>query len=210
MSKHPSVRARRLAPLALAGLALAAPAAAATRACAPAGAIVLRASGAVRIYSQGTALYGCLGARRTRLGSLRGTLPAPAARVDRYVLAGHYAGVDTVQMGVDTFASTVALVDLRSGATLARTPAAAPLPRPESFVTVTQMAVNRNGVLAWVSRAGAVSIPQPTYQLHVLEHGRDYVDSDGTLPIVGLRLTASIVGWRDDHAGPVHQLPLAA
>jgi hypothetical protein len=199
---------RRFAPLALA-LALLAPAVvAASPGCAPVGAKVLRASGAARLYSVGATLYGCLGSRRTRLGALTGTPAAPAARVMRNLLAGRFAAIDTAEMGVDTFASTVSLVDLRSGATVGSEPAAAPPPRAEFFITVTQMALNRNGVLAWVARTGAVGLPQPSYELHLLEHGRDDTVASGTIPIVALSLNTASVSWSEDHAGPRDSLPL--
>ena len=118
MHRQRSAAVGVLALLALAGSAGAAPAS-----CAPTTSMPLRASGAARIYSQGPALFGCLGARRTQLGSLRGTVAFPARRVVLYALSPRYAGVDTVQMGVDTFASTLTLVELQTGATVAKAPA---------------------------------------------------------------------------------------
>ena len=190
------------------GLALAATAGAAPASCAPAAAKTLRASGAARIYSKGSVLYGCLGARRTRLGTLRGTVPFPAARIVLYALSGGYAGTDTVQMGVDTFGSTVSLVDLRTGATLATAPATTPERRAESFITVTSMAVNATGTLAWVGRRSAIGVSSPTYELHALTAGHNVVVSVGTIPLVALRLGEKRLSWREGSGGPDESVPL--
>jgi hypothetical protein len=198
----------RYAPV-LAAIALAASvASAATPGCAPAGAKVLEASGSSRVYSSNGSYYGCLGARQTRLGALSGTPAAPATRVERFALAAPYAAVDSVQMGVDNLASRVSLVDLRSGATVASAAAAKPPARAESFVTVSAMALNANGVLAWVARIGAIGQSQPNYELHLLEHRRDQTVAAGTIPIVALALTRSRVSWNEDHVGGRHWLPL--
>lgn len=189
-------------------LALAATAGAAPASCVPAAAKTLRASGAARIYSEGSVLYGCLGARRTRLGTLRGTVPFPATRIARYTLSSRYAGIDTVQMGVDTFSSTVSLVDLRTGARIATAPATTPEPRPESFITVTSMAVNATGTLAWIGERSAIGVSSPTYELHALTAGRNVVVSAGTIPLVALRLEAKKLSWREGSGGPHESVPL--
>jgi hypothetical protein len=179
-------------------LALAASAGAAPASCVPAAAKPLRSSGAAHIYSQGTVLYGCLGARRTRLGTLRGTVPFPATRIALYALSGGYAGIDTVQMGVDTFSSTVALVDLRTGATVATAPGTTPERRAESFITVTSIAVNDTGTLAWIGRRSAIGVPQPTYEVHALNAARRrLLASSATIAATSLRLRGDTISWRD-------------
>ena len=210
MSVQRSAALRSFAPLALA-LALAAPASSAAAAGgAPTAAKILEASGAARLYSVGTTLYGCLGSRRTQLGALAGRPGSPATRVQRYVLAGRFAAIDTVEMGVDTFNSAVSLRDLRTGATVASSPAAKPLARPESFISVTQMALNRNGVLAWVGRSSAIGQPQPSYELFVLVRRHANSLAAGTIPLLALRLTSTTVSWQSGHGGPRRSDPLAA
>jgi hypothetical protein len=211
MSHHHSPILGRCAPV-LAALALAAPlASAATPGCAPLGAKILKASGSARVYSANGSYYGCLGTRRTRLGALAGTTPiapaSPATRIAHLALAAPYVALDSVQIGVDNLASKVTVIDLRSGATVASAAAAKTPARAESFITVTEMALNANGVLAWVARIGAVGQPQPNYELHLLEHG-DQTVAAGTIPIIDLALTRGRVGWSEDHAGPRHWLPL--
>lgn len=179
-------------------LAFAASAAAAPASCVPAAAKLLRSAGTAHIYSQGGVLYGCLGARRTRLGTLRGTVPFPARRVALYALSGGYAGIDTVQMGVDTFNSTVALVDLRTGATVATAPGTTPERRAESFITVPSIAVNDTGTLAWVGRRSAIGVPQPTYEVHALNAARRrLLASSATIAAGSLRLSGDTISWRD-------------
>lgn len=208
MPHHHSLILGRYAPVVLALALAASVASAATPGCAPAGAKVLEASAGARVYSSNGSYYGCVGARHTRLGAVAGTPTAPATRVARFALATPYAAVDSVQMGVDNLASRVSLVDLRSGATVASAPAAKPPVRAESFITVTEMALNAGGVLAWVARIGAIGQSQPNYELHLLEHRSDQTVAAGTIPIVGLALTRTRVSWSEDHLGGRHWLPL--
>jgi hypothetical protein len=182
----------------LASLALAAGASATPANCAPSAAKTLRASGAARIYSQGTQLYGCLGARRTRLGSLRGSVPFPASRIALYALSSRYAGIDKVDMGVDTLSSIVALIDLRTGARIATAPATTPEQRPESFITVTSMAVNATGMLAWIGERSAIGVPQPTFEVHAVNAARDLLlASSAKIAPASLRLRGATLSWRD-------------
>lgn len=179
------------------GLALAGTAGASPASCAPAAAKTLRASGAARIYSEGSVLYGCLGPRRTRLGTLRGTVPFPATRIVLYALSSGYAGIDTVQMGVDTFASTVSLVDLRTGATLATAPATTPERRAESFVSVTAMVLDAKGTLAWIGRRSAIGVPHPTYEIHALNAARNrLLASAEDISPTSLRLHGETLSWQ--------------
>jgi hypothetical protein len=179
-------------------LALAATAGAAPASCVPAAAKTLRASGAARIYSEGSVLYGCLGARSTRLGILRGTVPFPATRVTLYTLSSAYAGIDTAQMGVDTFSSTVSLINLRTGATLATAPGTAPERRAESFITVTAMVVDAKGTLAWIGERSAIGVPHPTYEVHTLNAARNrLLAASATIASTSLRLHGERISWRD-------------
>jgi hypothetical protein len=198
---------RQLAAVALALVILAASASAAGSGCAATGAKVLKASHAARLYSVGTTLYGCLGSRRTRLGALKGTPASPATRVARYSLASPYAGIDTFEMGVDTFSSTVSTVDLGSGKTIATAPATSPQARAESFVSVRAMALNRDGVLAWIGERSAIGVSEPTYELHLLQAEDDSTVAAGTVPILTLALTRTRLSWTDATKSR-HAIPL--
>ena len=180
-------------------LAFAASAAAAPACCVPAAAKLLRSAGAARIYSQGGVLYGCLGARRTRLGTLRGTVPFPARRVALYALSGGYAGIDIAQMGVDTFTSTVALVDLRTGATVATAPGDDS--RAQSRV-VHHRAVRwrstptaRSPGSAGAARSGSPSPPTRCTRSNAAR--RRLLASSATIAAGSLRLSGDTLSWRD-------------
>ena len=188
----------RIAALIVVGsLALsAALAGAAPAGCVPSGSRPLRASGPARIYSRGTVLYGCVGSRRTLLGSLRGTAPFPARRVTLYALSARYAATDTVDMGVDTLASSVAVVDLRTGATIATAPATTPPNRPESFLTVAAIAVNANGAAAWIGQRSAIGQPKPVYEVHALVGGRNRLLATTTAKVSALDLEGDKLSWQ--------------
>jgi len=198
----------RFAPLVLA-LALAAPAAsAASPGCAPTGAKLLESSGAARVYSVGTALYACLGSTRTRLGVLAGSRLAPATRVTRYALASPYVAIDTVQMGVDNFASTVSFFDLEGGGlAVASAPAAKALPRPETFVSVTALVMSAGGIVAWSGRSSAVGVPKPTYELWAMTAEYANRVAKGAQPFTDLKLypVSHKLTWRTGQSGPLHQ-----
>jgi len=168
---------------------------------------VLASSGGARLYSAGGSVYGCLGSRRTLLG------PGPAlshpTRIAREVLAGRYAGVDLAQMGVDTFSSSVKLVDLGSGKTLAGGPATSPERRAESLIQVRAMAINANGVLAWIGTRSAVGAFQPIYELHVLSSTVRVEVAAGTVPLAELQLGLTRLRWRKGPSGPHESIPLA-
>lgn len=164
--------------------------------CVPPGSTTLRASGAARLYSRGSALFGCLGTRDTKLGSLRGTVPFPARRIVRYALSSRYAGIDTVDMGVDTLASTVALVDLRTGATVASVPATTPERAPESFVSVSAIAVGPSGVLAWIGERSSIGALKPVYEVHALVGTRNRLLASSATKPTSLRLRGNELLWQ--------------
>jgi hypothetical protein len=181
-----------LAPLALAIGARAAPAS-----CVPTAAKTLLKSGSARLYSQGTQLYGCLGSRRTRLGALRGTVPFPATRIALYTLSSRFAGIDSADMGVDTFSSTVALFDLRSGARIATAAATTPERRAESFLTVASMVVDVKGTLAWIGQRSAIGVTTPTFEVHALNaSGNRLLASGAQIAPKSLRLHGETLTWQ--------------
>lgn len=193
------------AVVALALLALAGGAGAAAS-CAPAGAKVLASSGSAQLYSAGPNVYGCLGSRITLLG------PGPAlshpTRIALEALGGHFAGVDVAQMGVDTFASSVKIVNLATGATVAKAPATAPLARPESFIQVTAMAITPAGTLAWIGSASAIGMPAPIYEVRTLHGATERLLASGPkISPHSLALSGTTLHWRAD--GRTHTASLA-
>ncbi len=184
------------AAVALASLALAG-AAGAGGSCAPAGSRVLASSGVAALYRAGGSVYGCLGSRDTLLGP-SSALSHPT-RIARQVLAGRFAGVDVAQMGVDTFASSVKVVDLASGATVASAPATAALRRPESFIQVSAMAITPAGTLAWIGSASAIGMPAPTYEVRTLHGSAQRLLARGPrIDPHSLALSGTTLRWRQD------------
>ena len=192
---------RHLSAVALALAILAPSASAASAGCAPAGARVLRASKLARVYAAGTTLYGCTGGYTAKLGALRGTAPAPATRITRYLLAGRYVAFDTVAMGVDTLNSTVTLIDLANGVR-ADSPAAPAPPRPESFRTVTQMAVDADGIVAWIAQSSAIGLPKPSYYVRALSATVSFGRHISGAQPTALRLRGHRLSWRKGPDGP--------
>jgi hypothetical protein len=192
----------------LALLALAGAAAAAGAGCAPGASRVLASSGSAQLYIAGGNVHGCLGSRDTLLG------PGPAlrhpTRIALEALAGRFAGVDVAQMGVDTFASSVKIVDLATGATVAHAPATSPERAAESFVEVAAMAINANGVLAWIGRRSSIGALQPVYELHVLSSKARVEVAQGTIALADLQLSLTKLSWREGRSGPHKSIPLAA
>jgi len=173
-------------------------AAAAATACTPAGARTLATAGNAALYVQDGALYGCLGAARTLLGGAPGSRQLGATRVALYALSPRYAGLDTARMGVDTFASSVSIVDLRSGSTLASAAATTPELRAESFVTATAIAIARNGTLAWIGSRSAVGAFTPIYEVHTLTAtgAERMLASSPKIAPHSLALTGTTLSWR--------------
>jgi len=92
----------------------------------------------------------------------------------------------------------VALVDLRTGATVATAPGTTPERRAESFITVTSIAVSDTGTLAWIGRRSAIGVPQPTYEVHALNAARRrLLASSATVAAKSLRLHGDTISWRD-------------
>ena len=178
--------------------------------CAPAGARVLAAAGGARLYVTGSALYGCLaGGRRTRLGGAPSGSRLGATRVALYAVTPRYAGIDTLRMGVDTLASSVSIVDLRSGATLASAPASTPENRAESFQSASALVLAPDGTLAWIGSRSAIGSSTPTYEVHALTAAgaRRLLASSTKIAPHSLTLHGRTLGWVD--GGSAHAATLA-
>jgi hypothetical protein len=177
--------------------------------CVPDGARTVAAAGGARLYIEGGALFGCLGATRTRLGGAPGSPHLGATRVVRFALAPRYAGIDTLTMGVDTLESTVSIVDLTTGATSASAPATTPERRAESFINATALAIDRQGTLAWIGSRSAIGVPAPTYEVHTLTRRGtgSLLASSARIAPHSLRLRATTLSWRQ--GGRTHTRSIA-
>lgn len=191
--------------------AVAAPGASASRGgCAPSGATVLRSSDASRVYSLREVLYACLGAERIRLGSL---IAGPAGRVDRYALTARYVGFDVVTSGVDQTNSTVSMIDLAVGPNpVVAIIAARPLARPESFVSVTDLAVSGDGIIAWTARRSSLGV-RTDYQVYVATAQFENQLAAGPTPFTHLYFGgdhSTVLHWRVGVTGAVGSWALYA
>jgi len=169
-----------------------------TGGCLPRAATVVANSGAARLYSSNGQLYGCLGTRATRLGPLGVRKRFQPTRVAHYVLAGRYAGIDVAAMGVDTFDSTLVVIDLASGRRTASAPATSPENRAESFITASSLVIDTRGTLAWIGARSAVGAFTPTYEVRALgAHGDELLDAGAHIKTGSLALAAGQLSWTD-------------
>lgn len=128
--------------------------------CGPAAARTLAGGGSARVYVVGRLVYGCAaggGARRFALGTTN--LCNRSLLVQAVTVAGRLAAFGTESCGVDTGASIVQVRRLTDGRTLF-THAATNVPGPESFTTVTAIAADRAGDVAWIARSRPLSAPR--------------------------------------------------
>jgi hypothetical protein len=168
--------------------------------CVPAGARTVAAAGRARLYVEGSELFGCLGSARTLLGGAPGARRVGATRVARFALASPYAGIATLLMGVDTLASSVSIVDLRTRATVASTPATTLERLPESFVDVSAIAIDDRGTAAWIGSRSAIGAPTPIYEVHTLTSAgaERLLASSAAIAPDSLRLRGATLSWRQD------------
>ena len=108
-----------------------------------------------------------------------------------------------------TFSSSVKLVNLQSGATVASAQATSPERRAESFIVVRAMAINADGVLAWIATRSAVGAFQPIYELHMLSRTMRALVASGTIPLAKPELSLTRLSWREGPSGPRRSIPLA-
>jgi hypothetical protein len=173
-------------------------AAAVVQACPPATATVLERSGSARLYSSGGQLYGCLGMQTTRLGALAVRGHFGSTRVAHFALAGHYAGIDTADMGIDTLDATLGVFDLATGHRTAIAAATSPENRAESFISASSLAIDSAGTLAWVGARSAVGAFTPIYEVRTLgARGDQLLDSGAHIKAGSLTLRGHRLSWSD-------------
>ena len=192
----------------LAVVALAPGARAAQASCPPSGARTLAVNGAAYLYTQSGSLYGCLGTRATRLGAAPAVRLPGAPRVALYALGPRYAGIALASMGVDTSSSVVAVVDLRSGRTVARAPATTPERRAESFISVTALLLDPHGTLAWIGARSAVGAFTPIFEVHTLTTAgaNHLLASSAQIDPRSLTLAGETLHWRQANAPHSHRI----
>jgi hypothetical protein len=185
-------------------LAMAGAGASAAGGCAlPRAAVALARSGGGVLYSRGGALYGCDGGRTTKLGILENSRALGGTHIALHVLDGRYAGIDLRANGIDTLGSTVRVVDLASGRTVASASATSPENRAESFISVaSQLVIDAHGTLAWIGSRSAVGAFRPVFEVRTLGSGGErLLDSGPRIRPKTLALHGRVLTWSDDGRG---------
>ncbi len=193
---------RVIASIVVIGALNACGAAAATRSapagpCGPTSARTLASSGSARVYVVGRLVYGCAtggGGRRFALGTTN--LCNRSVLVQAVTVAGRLAAFGTESCGVDTGAGIVQVRRLTDGRTLF-THAATSAPGPESFTTVTAIAADRAGDVAWIARSHSIVRQAASTAVYAAAGGTvRRLDTGPAIVTDSLRLTGTTVSWQ--------------
>jgi hypothetical protein len=99
-------------------------------------------------------------------------------------------------MGVDTGASRVRVLDLRSGRVIDDSAATSPVTRPESFTAATALVVNSRGHVAWVGSKRAIGVSRPTYEVRKIDSPAEtLLDAGPDIGAQSLRLRGAQLSW---------------
>ena len=171
------------------------PGAAVPRGC-PAGRVEAVDAAAVVVRRAGT-LYGCLrtGGRPVALGGESCLGPGRPMRASGPRLAGAAVAFVRTVCGVDTGRSEVVAINLRSGRTLRRAPAALRSPGPEAFTAVTALVVGPRGDMAWISSTRSIARHATSTELDRV-NGRGATVLDSGADVSGLTLSERVLRWR--------------
>lgn len=178
--------------------------------CLPPGAKSLATDSLVQVYSTSTnkgSVYACLrgGLRRYALGAERVPLHDAVAPIS---LAGTLVAYGAVASGTDMTRASVIVLDAASGHNLVDLPATTQGAGPESFNSVSDIAVTSRGSVAWITRSGG-AFASPTLEVHsatkqgaatLLDHGPQIVAGS-------LRLSDRTLSWQDGTRRAYAQLP---
>jgi hypothetical protein len=166
--------------------------------CGPRRAHTLAAGRLARVYSLGGSVLGCSahGRRSYRLGSASRSIAE--GRAGPAAVAGEDVAYGLTTYGVDTASTVVIVRDLRDGARLRSLPATTAPLRPESFQSVTAIAVKADGAVAWIGQAGSVISGKPTTEVHGADRrGPALLDAGAGIAPRSLRLRGSTLSWTD-------------
>jgi hypothetical protein len=178
--------------------AAAATAATPSRPCGPAAGRTLAVGGSARVYAVGRRVYGCAtgaGGRRFALGTTN--LCIRSVQVQAVAVAGRLAAYGAESCGVDTGGSVVQVRRLTDGRTLFTHPAASS-PEPESYTTVSAIATDRTGDVAWIAHTRSI-VRHATSTTVFAAKGSTARQLDAGAAIVpgSLRLTGATVRWQN-------------
>ena len=113
-------------------------------------------------------------------------------------MAGRLAAYGAESCGVDTGSTVVQVRRLTDGRTLFTHPATS-APGPESYTTVSAIAADRAGDVAWIARTSSIVAPCRRHDRLCRSSGSSIrrLDSGGAIVATSLRLTGTTVRWRN-------------
>lgn len=164
--------------------------------CGPGSARTLAADRTARVYVAGQRVLGCArGAGRSyvlgeRANCLRAWRVAPVA------LSGELVAYGAERCGVDTGSSEVVVRSLRDGRLRGRAAANTVPLGVEAYVSVTALALARDGAVAWISSGGSIMSHRRLVAVHTLDrHGVRTLATGGAIVPGRLRLRGRTVSW---------------
>lgn len=166
--------------------------------CGPAGARTLAADARARVFVASGHVVGCahgggtyvLGRSTSCLG---GALAGPVA------LSGVRVAVALKRCGVDTGRSQVQVRRLDNGQVIGGQAATTSPLGAESYVTVSSIALARNGAVAWITEAASIVSHRRAIQVHASgPAGTRILDSGPGIGPRSLRLSGTVLRWRDE------------
>ena len=121
-------------------------------------------------------------------------------------MAGRLAAYGAESCGVDTGSTVVQVRRLTDGRTLFTHPATS-APGPESYTTVSAIAADRAGNVAWIAHTSSIVRHAVGTTVYAAEgSGIRRLDSGGAIVATSLRLTGTTVRWRNgsrSRSGPL-------
>jgi hypothetical protein len=151
-------------------------------------------------------VYVCL--RRKGLAYANGSVEAQLHEaIAPVALSGYFVAYGATVYGTDTSTARLVVLDAATRHTVASLPATTFGSGPESFHSVSDLVVARDGSIAWIARStGAFSAL--TFEVHSATHNIARVLDHGPQIVPGsLRLQGGTVSWRNGSRLSNAQLP---
>jgi hypothetical protein len=198
-----------LCTLASCGSSLAAQtASSAGAACGPASQRTLARTSHARVYEIRHTVYGCASGahRRYRLGTI-GLCPGRQS-LGLIALTGRITAYVVRSCGVDTSSAQVAVLRLSDGRRLSSHEAVMGVSAPESFQSVSSLAVTSRGEAAWIGSSSSIALHRTTTQvLAANEHITRVLDPGPGIVAGSLQLHGRTVSWKRAGARRTAALP---
>jgi hypothetical protein len=176
--------------------------------CTPSGSRTLSADRRARVFDLSGVVYGCATrvGRRYRLGEARSCVGSD--RAGPFALAGEIVAYGLERCGIDTGFSQVVVENLATGKrTRSESATTSPL-GPESYVSVSSVAVKSNGAVGWIDTGGSIVAHRQIREVHRADKaGRALLDSGLAIGSSSLRLSGSRLTWK--HGKSTRSAPLS-